>query len=78
MLSLVFLFFIAEIDSICSKIIYFKIITFIAIFIVCSVPQFEASKYLVTNKEFFAFVKSGGYSTENLWSTEGRYMYVNV
>ena len=77
MLFLVFLFFVAEIDFICSKIIYFKIITFIA-FLLCAVYLSLKLASILLQTKFFTFVKSGGYSTENLWSTGGRYMYINV
>ena len=36
-----------------------------------SVPQFEASKYLITNGEFFEFVNAGGYEKEEFWTAEG-------
>ena len=36
-----------------------------------SVPEFEASKYLVTNEEFLAFVNDGGYNRRELWTEEG-------
>ena len=35
------------------------------------VPKFEASKYLVTNKEFLEFVRHGGYNKQKLWTEEG-------
>ncbi|XP_063412850.1 uncharacterized protein LOC134695502 isoform X1 [Mytilus trossulus] len=35
------------------------------------VPAFEASKYLVTNREYLEFVHDGGYSKKNLWTEEG-------
>lgn len=35
------------------------------------VPTFEASKYLVTNKEFLKFIEDGGYKKEDLWTEEG-------
>lgn len=35
------------------------------------VPEFEASKYQVTNGELLEFVKTGGYRDETLWSHEG-------
>ena len=35
------------------------------------VPEFEASKYLVTNREFLEFVKAGGYEQRELWTEEG-------
>ena len=37
----------------------------------CSVPEFEASQYLVTNGEFLEFVESGGYQNKDLWTLEG-------
>ena len=37
----------------------------------CSVPEFEASQYLVTNGEFLEFVESGGYQNKDLWTEEG-------
>ena len=36
-----------------------------------SVPEFEASKYKVTNGEFLKFVESGGYQQRDLWTDEG-------
>ena len=38
---------------------------------VCSVPEFEANKYPVTNREFLEFVKDGGYQKKELWNEEG-------
>ena len=35
------------------------------------VPAFQASKYLVSNQEFLAFVEANGYATENYWEEEG-------
>ncbi|PIK61917.1 hypothetical protein BSL78_01142 [Apostichopus japonicus] len=35
------------------------------------VPQFEASKYLISNREFLEFYDSGGYTNEELWTQEG-------
>ncbi|XP_064604807.1 uncharacterized protein LOC135470036 [Liolophura sinensis] len=37
----------------------------------CSVPEFDASQYLITNREFLEFVKAGGYQDNQLWSEEG-------
>lgn len=36
------------------------------------VPAFQASRYLVSNKEFLAFVEAGGYTTPALWGEEGK------
>jgi formylglycine-generating enzyme required for sulfatase activity len=36
------------------------------------VPEFEASKYLVSNREFHEFVNDGGYQRKELWTEEGR------
>ncbi|KAG8345469.1 putative DinB superfamily Sulfatase modifying factor enzyme 1 [Trypanosoma vivax] len=36
-----------------------------------TVPTFKASKYLVSNAEFFAFVNAGGYNTQRYWDEEG-------
>ena len=36
-----------------------------------SVPTFEASKYLITNKEFLEFIEAGGYNKADLWTEEG-------
>ncbi|MDE1151604.1 MAG: 5-histidylcysteine sulfoxide synthase [Micavibrio sp.] len=36
-----------------------------------SVKDFKASKYLVSNDEYLAFVKDGGYKTRAYWSDEG-------
>ncbi|KMQ76169.1 5-histidylcysteine sulfoxide synthase/putative 4-mercaptohistidine N1-methyltransferase [Marinobacter subterrani] len=35
------------------------------------VESFEASKYLVSNREFFEFFKDNGYLTDKYWSEEG-------
>jgi len=35
-------------------------------------PAFKASKYLVSNAEFLAFVKECGYENDDLWCEEGR------
>lgn len=32
---------------------------------------FEASRYLVSNQEFLAFVEAGGYADDSLWTDEG-------
>lgn len=37
-----------------------------------SVEAFKASKYLVSNGEFLAFVESGGYQTPEFWTEEGQ------
>ncbi len=36
------------------------------------IPAFQASKYLVSNQEFLAFVEASGYYMENHWQEEGR------
>jgi putative 4-mercaptohistidine N1-methyltranferase len=36
-----------------------------------NVPAFKASKFLVSNAEFYDFVEAGGYQTERYWSEEG-------
>lgn len=35
------------------------------------VPPFRAAKYLVSNREFLAFVEAGGYCDERWWTEEG-------
>jgi 5-histidylcysteine sulfoxide synthase len=35
------------------------------------VEDFEASKYLVSNREFMSFVEAGGYRNETCWTKEG-------
>jgi 5-histidylcysteine sulfoxide synthase/putative 4-mercaptohistidine N1-methyltranferase len=35
------------------------------------VPAFEASRTLVSNREFLAFVETGGYETDDWWTPEG-------
>ncbi|EPY36412.1 methyltransferase [Angomonas deanei] len=35
------------------------------------VAPFKASKYIVSNAEFFAFMKEDGYNTERFWDEEG-------
>ncbi|CAI9726561.1 Hypothetical predicted protein [Octopus vulgaris] len=37
----------------------------------CLVPDFEATKYLVTNEEFLKFVTDKGYERQELWSDIG-------
>ena len=36
------------------------------------IPDFKASKYLVSNGEFLEFIKDGGYVEEKFWEDEGR------
>ena len=36
-----------------------------------TIAPFQASRYLVTNQEFLAFVEAGGYGDESLWQEEG-------
>ncbi|WP_246167870.1 5-histidylcysteine sulfoxide synthase [Propionivibrio limicola] len=36
-----------------------------------AVTDFQASRYLVSNQEFLAFVEAGGYADESLWQEEG-------
>jgi len=36
-----------------------------------STAPFQASRYLVTNQEFLAFVEAGGYADDTLWQEEG-------
>lgn len=38
---------------------------------VTEVADYEASKYLVSNREYLAFVEDGGYATESYWTPEG-------
>ncbi|CBH10211.1 hypothetical protein, conserved [Trypanosoma brucei gambiense DAL972] len=38
---------------------------------VLNVAPFKASKYLVSNAEFFTFVVAGGYATQRYWDEEG-------
>ncbi len=35
------------------------------------VPDFKASKFLISNGEFLQFIKEDGYNTENYWTEEG-------
>ncbi|XP_078074416.1 uncharacterized protein LOC144497273 isoform X1 [Mustelus asterias] len=35
------------------------------------VPEFEASKYLITNGEYLKFVQAGGYGRKTYWTKEG-------
>ena len=35
------------------------------------ISEFKASKYLVSNAEFFEFVKDGGYQNKEFWTEEG-------
>jgi formylglycine-generating enzyme required for sulfatase activity len=36
-----------------------------------NVPDFQASEHMITNGEFYQFVKEGGYRTEAYWSEDG-------
>ena len=36
-----------------------------------STAEFQASRYLVSNREFLAFVEAGGYADDSLWLEEG-------
>ncbi|PKO49752.1 MAG: 5-histidylcysteine sulfoxide synthase, partial [Betaproteobacteria bacterium HGW-Betaproteobacteria-21] len=36
-----------------------------------AVPAFQAARYLVSNREFLAFVDAGGYADDSLWDEEG-------
>jgi 5-histidylcysteine sulfoxide synthase/putative 4-mercaptohistidine N1-methyltranferase len=36
------------------------------------IAAFQASKYLVSNQEFLAFVEAGGYRNDSYWQEEGR------
>ncbi len=36
------------------------------------VPDFKASKHLVSNQEYMAFVEAGGYQTSEYWTEEGQ------
>ena len=35
------------------------------------VPEFEASKYMVTNRQYVDFVREGGYGKREFWTDEG-------
>ncbi|GAA6170459.1 5-histidylcysteine sulfoxide synthase [Colwellia sp. KU-HH00111] len=37
-----------------------------------AVPNFSASKYLVSNQEYLAFVNAGGYQQSKFWTDEGK------
>ncbi|MEY8214847.1 MAG: 5-histidylcysteine sulfoxide synthase, partial [Colwellia sp.] len=37
-----------------------------------TVPNFKASKYLVSNQEFLGFVEAGGYQQTQFWTEEGQ------
>ncbi len=39
---------------------------------VAQVAAFQAAKYLVSNREFLAFVQADGYGSESFWEEEGR------
>ena len=45
---------------------------------VCRVPEFEGTKYLITNGEFLGFVKAGAYSCKDLWTNEGTGVYCSM
>lgn len=45
--------------------------TVYVLYYIHSVPEFEATKYLVTNGEFLDFVKDRGYQQRELWTEEG-------
>ncbi|MEZ5609079.1 MAG: hypothetical protein R3E45_01320 [Rhodocyclaceae bacterium] len=34
-------------------------------------PAFQAARYLVTNREYLAFVEAGGYADDSVWDEEG-------
>lgn len=36
-----------------------------------SIPAFQASRYLVSNREFLGFVEDGGYANDTCWEEEG-------
>ena len=36
------------------------------------IPSFNASRYLVSNQEFMAFVEAGGYQSPEFWTEEGQ------
>ncbi|RNF04048.1 generic methyltransferase [Trypanosoma rangeli] len=38
---------------------------------VIEIPTFKASKYVVSNAEFMAFIKADGYNTQRYWDEEG-------
>ncbi|XP_072919440.1 uncharacterized protein [Hemitrygon akajei] len=38
---------------------------------ITKVPEFHASKFLITNGEYWNFVQDGGYEKENYWTKEG-------
>ena len=37
-----------------------------------SIPAFQASRYLVSNREFLGFVEADGYAVDDSWAEEGR------
>ncbi len=37
-----------------------------------NVTEFQASKFIVSNQEFFEFVEAGGYKNKNYWEEEGQ------
>ena len=43
-----------------------------------SVPEFEATKYLITNGEFLEFVKDNGYQRRELWTDEGKHFSLQI
>ena len=42
------------------------------------VPEFETSRYLISNREFYEFVKDGGYQRKELWTEEGTHNYCTL
>lgn len=36
-----------------------------------SVPNFEVSEFMITNREMLEFVRDGGYENDQLWDEEG-------
>lgn len=40
--------------------------------VLCRVPSFKASKYLITNREYLEFVNSGEYENSKYWTKEGK------
>lgn len=56
----------------CMKRLHYVLVRDIFRLVLCRVPSFKASKYLITNREYLEFVNSGGYEDSKYWTKEGK------
>ena len=56
----------------CMKHLHYVLVRDIFRLVLCRVPSFKASKYLITNLEYLEFVNSGGYEDSKYWTKEGK------